>query len=66
MIRCKDECREIGYEKPLRLSGEIRFAAVGDRSMVVAVVPLIDKIISFHAMTSNNSNGIAPVQTSLQ
>jgi hypothetical protein len=47
MIRCKDEWREVGYEKPLRLSGELRFAVVGARSMVADVVPLIGKIIFF-------------------
>ena len=47
MIRCRGKYREAGYEKPLRLSGEIRFAAVGVRSIVDAVVPPIDKIIFF-------------------
>ena len=47
MTRCKDECREVGYEKPLRLSGELRFAVVGAKSMVAAIVPLTGKIIFF-------------------
>jgi hypothetical protein len=47
MTHCGDRRREVGYEEPIRFSDEIRFAAVGVRSMVDAVVPLIDKIIFF-------------------
>ena len=47
MIRYEDRWREVGSEKPPRLSGEMRFAAIGVRSMVAAVVPLVHKIIFF-------------------
>ena len=46
-IHYEDRRIEVGCEKSIRFSGAIRFAAVGDRSMVAAVVPLIDKIIFF-------------------
>jgi hypothetical protein len=42
-----------------------RFAAAGVRSMDDAFVPLIDKIILFKAMTSNNRYGKVTVRTSL-